>query len=132
MKAFVLVLLVLLASCTPTKRLTRLLEKHPDLLKTEIKTTYDTVIVPGQRIDTFFSFTNGAVDTFYIYNTNTRIIKYANGLQVDQQTAPDTIINKTVYVDRILEKEKRSNKDLIILMCLVLILIMGLVLFKKI
>lgn len=59
MKNFLFILIAaIVLSCSPQKRLARLLVKHPELVKTDtIMRKFrvkDSVIVPGERIDTSF------------------------------------------------------------------------------
>jgi len=57
MKKYLLIFLILV-SCTPQKRLTRFISRHPELVKTDTSFTKvvlrDTVRIQGTEIDTFF------------------------------------------------------------------------------
>jgi len=50
------VALLLMCSCSAQKRLNRLVRKNPELVKTEIITHRDTIVVQGVKVDTVFSF----------------------------------------------------------------------------
>ena len=47
-----LISLLLCAACSPSKRLARLLERHPELKKPDTVVVQDTVAVPGENADT--------------------------------------------------------------------------------
>lgn len=96
-KLFILILLVLLASCTPQQRLNRLLGNHPylakQITKDTILTTYenDTLYLPDRTIDTFFSF---KTDTFTVVDSgvNITITKYVDKWHLKTVVKADTII----------------------------------------
>jgi len=50
-----LTLSFLLFSCSPQKRLHRLVKKHPELTRVDTIKIQDTIIVPGIKTDTVFS-----------------------------------------------------------------------------
>ena len=59
MKFFIIILtIIFLAGCSPARRMQRLLNCHPELIKTDTVlqtiTVRDTVKIPGTEIDTFF------------------------------------------------------------------------------
>jgi hypothetical protein len=56
MKYLLLITLITLASCSPIKRLNRLIKKHPELIQTDTIVRHDTVevIVPEVKHDTTF------------------------------------------------------------------------------
>lgn len=90
-------LIFLLFSCTPEKRLQKLIEKHPGLVKTEI----DTVYTESVAVDTFFKYTT-IKDTVivhkdkltmkYFYN-NTDSTVFLSGL-CDKDTV---IVEKQIF-----------------------------------
>ena len=47
--------LLLLSSCSPQKRLARLVKHHPELMRIDTVTVKDTVTVPSMQADTFFT-----------------------------------------------------------------------------
>lgn len=72
MKNFCLILFLiwLLASCSPQKRLNRLIANHPELAKTDTIYSTKTFTVPGYKIDTTFKAstnTNGIDDILINY-----------------------------------------------------------------
>lgn len=93
----VLLLLFLLASCTPQQRLNNLLGKHPYLAQAQIRDTVltvierDTVFIPERSIDTFFSFD---VDTFVVTDSGVTVTvtKYLDRWRIKTVVSSDTII----------------------------------------
>ena len=80
-KLFYISLIVLLFSCSPQKRLNRLIKKHPELVKIDTivvrDTIRDTVNITTNltRVDTIFSF-NQVFDTITITKDNLTVRYY--------------------------------------------------------
>ena len=51
---FLTITIFLLASCSPQKRLHRLVTKHPELTRIDTIKIQDSVFVPGTNVDTVF------------------------------------------------------------------------------
>ena len=95
---------LLLASCTPQKRLHRLLTKHPELTQLDTLIIQDTIITPGVNIDTIFH-SSVLKDTITITKENLQIklIQINDTIYLDAVVEPDTvIISKEIIVDRII------------------------------
>ena len=81
MKLIFVILIALLFSCSPQKRLNRLIKKHPELVKTDTivvrDTIRDTVNITTNltRVDTIFSF-NQVFDTITITKDNLTVRYY--------------------------------------------------------
>ena len=104
---FSLLLLLILISCSPKTRFTRLIEKHPHLLTTDTVTVLDTlrVTVPEVRHDTIFSrhfFTEIRKDTLVIQKDRLTV-------QIYHDTIHDSVFVSgkcdTVTVEKIIERK---------------------------
>lgn len=108
MKKYILILLLAtLAACNPTKRLDRLITRHPELLRTDTAYVEHTVIIPGQSAETVYN-TRTATDTVTLERERLKIqlIKLpGQKIFVKGECKPDTVriqvpvIRKT-YVDK--------------------------------
>ena len=103
---FVLAIVGLFA-CTPQRRFTRLIEKHPHLLTTDSVTLHDTVLVtvPEVKHDTIFSrhfFTEIRKDTLVIQKERLTV-------QIYHDTIHDSVFVSgkcdTVTVEKIIERK---------------------------
>ena len=102
MKNLVLIsLLVLIASCSPKTRFTRLIEKYPYLLTVDSVTIHDTirVVVPEVHVDTFVKV-KALLDTVYLEKEQLKVKVWMKGDNVYIQGKCDT-----VYVDKIIERK---------------------------
>ena len=98
---------LLLASCSPGRRLHRLITKHPELSRTDTIKIQDTVIVPGIKTDTVFH-ASGLKDTITITKEKLqiRLIQINDTIYLDATVEPDTVIlTKEILVDRIIHTE---------------------------
>lgn len=87
---FLLLALALLCSCSPQKRLQRLVKNHPELITTD--TIRDTTIVPGWQYDTIVKV--GEKDTVIITKNGTTVTLYKtlyDSVFVEIEAEPDTI-----------------------------------------
>lgn len=106
-----LVLLLLVVACSPSKRLERLLNKHPELRDTVTVTVHDTVVVPGDTV--FRPVLLRRTDTVVVENErqSVRIVRVPTGSPCDTAVfraevlatvKPDTVIvTHTVEVPRV-------------------------------
>jgi len=101
MKAITIILLMLLISCSPKDRFTRLIEKHPELLTVDSVTIHDTirVVVPEVKVDTVVKV-NDLLDTVFIEKEQLKVKVWMKGDQVFIEGKCDT-----VYVDKIIERK---------------------------
>lgn len=81
--------LVGISSCSPEKKLQRLLKHHPELIRDTLVTVYDTLTVPGFRIDTLVRHT-GRNDTITITKNNvtTKLVVHRDSVFVSQRGEP--------------------------------------------
>jgi hypothetical protein len=101
MKAITIILLMLLISCSPKDRFTRLIEKHPELLTVDSVTIHDTirVVVPEVKVDTVVKV-NDLLDTIFLEKEQLKVKVWMKGDQVFIEGKCDT-----VYVDKIIERK---------------------------
>jgi hypothetical protein len=120
---------VIITSCSPATRLSRLLANNPYL----IQNVDTTIYFETSSVDTQFVFNNSTnVDTFFIESTKTKIYRFYDTLRVEQIPVIDSVsvIKKTVNIQ---EKEKDNNfynKAIVVLSFIVII--MALYLFRNI
>ena len=90
--ALYFVVLLLLASCSPQKRLHRLVSKHPELSRVDTIKIQDTVIVPSIKTDTVFS-SSLLKDTVTITKEKLKIklIEINDTIYLDAEVKPDTV-----------------------------------------
>ncbi len=90
---------MLLISCSPKTRFTRLIEKHPELITTDSITIHDTirVIVPEVKVDTVVKV-NDLLDTIFLEKEQLKVKVWMKGDDVFIEGKCDT-----VYVDKIIE-----------------------------
>lgn len=103
--------LVLLASCSPSKRLARLVKNNPDLVRSDTICRIDTTVVQGLTDTASFLF--GQSDTLYFenarmalkmaisydtINTIKGVVKIPSGLKLIATDKPDTTISKVATV----------------------------------
>jgi len=91
---------MLLISCSPKDRFTRLIEKHPELLTVDSVTIHDTVrvVVPEVKVDTVVKV-NDLLDTIYIEKEQLKVKVWMKGDDVFIEGKCDT-----VYIDKIIER----------------------------
>ena len=102
-EGIILILSLLLFSCSPQSRLNRLIKNHPELSIKDTVKVIDTLIIPELKFDTVFRVTNN-IDTFYVDKENIKfqIIKNDSIIKVKFFIPADTIIKTlTVPVEKI-------------------------------
>lgn len=131
MRNFLLISL-LIYSCTPAHRLTRLVNKYPSLIQ-----KFDTTIYYNtSRVDTSFVFNNSSTsDTFYIQETKTKIFRYFDTLKVFQDSIRDSLIIKTHTIEikenTKTDKNSESWYDKLVVILIFITVIMVLYLFRN-
>lgn len=115
MKYSVLILVLVLVSCSPMKRLERFEKNHPYLFEsvteTDTFTVFDTVYVPKIKHDTVFNITT---DTMYLEKDRLKVkIVYKDSvIYVDGECVGDTVyIEKDVIREVSKYKTKEVPKD---------------------
>jgi ATP-dependent Zn protease len=127
-----LLISILIYSCTPAHRLTRLVNKYPSLIQ-----KFDTTIYYNtSRVDTSFVFNNSSTtDTFYIQETQTKIFRYFDTLKVFQDSIRDSLIIKTHTIEikenTKTDKNSESWYDKLVVILIFITVIMVLYLFRN-
>lgn len=99
---YIIALIALVISCTPQRRLERLLRKHPELTSIDSITIHDTirVIVPEVRVDTIVTLEQ-LLDTVYLEQEQLKVKVWMDKYhKVYIQGKCDT-----VYIDKIVTRK---------------------------
>ena len=129
------ILLLLLVSCTPQKRLNRLITKHPNLIQLDTLIVRDTIVVNSYNYDTVTTFKYS--DTTIIVNTEKVLAKYyfdtlRQEIWHQIECKEDTIFyEKLVPVEKVVYKELSFWEKYQTLIYILLALFVLLVLYKK-
>ena len=116
MERIIYILCFFLLSCSPAKKLSRLVDKYPHLIQNVDTTIYFLT----NSVDTSFIFNNySKVDTFYIAKTNTTIYRHFDTLRVETEPRIDSVI----ITKQIFNVDKKEDKGMNILIKLVILLI---------
>jgi hypothetical protein len=125
-----IILLAILFSCSPQKRLNRLLKKHPELIQTDTIWKTDTVIVEAVKIDTTFKFKHDTitivedrltVKTFFNYHDST--------IYISAKCKSDTIIREIPVQVQTVTAKNTIDWNLILLIILGILVFIAL--FRK-
>lgn len=87
-----LVIILLLASCTPQKRLDRLIRRHPELVRVDSVKIVDTVITQEVSVDTMRVM--NTYDTFIVSRDRltVQVIRHQDSIYVFGKCAADTVV----------------------------------------
>lgn len=118
MRVFSVYLIIVLVSCSAQRRITRIINKHP-----ELSNTIDSIVIKEYETFDTQTFVN-EIDSLVIENQSvtTKIFRYYDTLRVEQDIKPDTIVK---YVTKIqpYKKELKKSKQWLWALGLVLVLI---------
>ena len=118
MKVFSVYLIIVLVSCSAQRRITRIINKHP-----ELSNTIDSIVIKEYETFDTQTFVN-EIDSLVIENQSvtTKIFRYYDTLRVEQDIKPDTIVK---YVTKIepYKKELKKSRQWLWALGLVLVLI---------
>jgi ABC-type transport system involved in multi-copper enzyme maturation permease subunit len=116
MERLIYIICFFLLSCSPAKKLSRLVDKYPHLIQNVDTTIYFTT----NSVDTSFVFNKySQIDTFYIAKTNTTIYRHFDTLKIETEPRIDSVI----ITKQIFNIDKKQDKGMNILIKLVLLLI---------
>ena len=125
MRVFSVYLIIVLVSCSAQRRITRIINKHP-----ELSNTIDSVVIKEYETFDTQTFVN-EIDSLVIENQSvtTKIFRYYDTLRVEQDIKPDTIVK---YVTKIqpYKKELKQSRQWLWALGLVLVFII-LVVIKR-
>lgn len=98
---YIIPILIVLFSCSPKTRFTRLITKHPELLTSDTVLVHDTVrvIVPEVKVDTVVKV-NDLLDTIFLEKEQLKVKVWMKGDEVFIEGKCDT-----VYVEQIIERK---------------------------
>jgi hypothetical protein len=134
-----IITVLLLYSCSPQKRLHKLVTKHPELTRIDTIKIQDSVFVPGIKADTVFHF-SVLKDTIIITKEKLQIqlIEINDTIYLNAKVEPDTIIiTKEIPIQRILHIEPEKwyitiwNKFKFWLFYILSFIVLLIVLFKR-
>ena len=129
------ILLLLLVSCTPQKRLNRLITKHPNLIQLDTLIVRDTIIINSYNYDTITTFKYS--DTTIIVNTEKVLAKYyfdtlRQEIWHQIECKEDTIFyEKLVPVEKVVYKELSFWEKYSLLIYIALALFVLLIIYKR-
>lgn len=129
------ILLLLLVSCTPQKRLNRLITKHPNLIQLDTLIVRDTIVVNSYNYDTVTTFKYS--DTTIIVNTEKVLAKYyfdtlRQEIWHQIECKEDTIFyEKLVPVEKVVYKELSFWEKYSLLIYIALALFVLLIIYKR-
>ncbi len=107
---FLCLLLYLLFSCTPQRRLNRLLTNHPELLEKDTIVVRDTVVVENYNYDTTTIIR--LHDTTTVINNERVILKYYYDTLREVIHHDVECLGDTVYIETLVPIEKAVFKEL--------------------
>lgn len=118
MRVFSVYLIIVLVSCSAQRRITRIINKHP-----ELSNTIDSIVIKEYETFDTQTFVN-EIDSLVIENQSvtTKIFRFYDTLRVEQDIKPDTIVK---YVTKIqpYKKELKKSRQWLWALGLVLVLI---------
>ena len=129
------ILLLLLVSCTPQKRLNRLITKHPNLIQLDTLIVRDTIVIESFNYDTITNFKYS--DTTIIVNTEKVLAKYyfdtlRQEIWHQIECKEDTIFyEKLVPVEKVVYKELSFWEKYSLLIYIALALFVLLIIYKR-
>lgn len=122
-----------ISSCTPAKRLSRIVKNNPHL----IQSTDTTIYFETSSVDTSFVFNNTSTsDTFYIQETKTKIYRHFDTIKLKQETIRDSVFITTekieVYKNQKFGEISENIFKKIVLILIFIVIIMVLYIFRNI
>lgn len=128
MKAILFISLIIIVSCSPQKRLNRLIDKHPSLVESDTVFIKDTIITKEVKSDTAFFY---LIDSIIVTNEKLEIkyIKNNDTIYLSGKCKSDTIYyTNEVLVEKVVYKEAKKkvsfwNKIELILALLILMVV---------
>jgi hypothetical protein len=136
---FFTITILLLASCSPQKRLHRLVTKYPELTRIDTIKIQDSVFVPGTNVDTVFmsSLLHDTV-TITQEKLQIKIIEKNDTIYLNAKVKPDTIVvTREIPVQKIVHIEPEKwyitiwNKFKFWLFYILSFIVLLIVLFKR-
>ena len=106
MRVFSVYLIIVLVSCSAQRRITRIINKHP-----ELSNTIDSIVIKEYETFDTQTFVN-EIDSLVIENQSvtTKIFRFYDTLRVEQDIKPDTIVKYVTKIQPYKKELKRSNQ----------------------
>ena len=106
MRVFSVYLIIVLVSCSAQRRITRIINKHP-----ELSNTIDSIVIKEYETFDTQTFVN-EIDSLVIENQSvtTKIFRYYDTLRVEQDIKPDTIVKYVTKIQPYKKELKRSKQ----------------------
>ena len=99
-----LIILLFISACSPTKRLSRIISNNPFLVQQVDTTVYFT----SNSVDTSFIFNETSkTDTFLINKTNTIIYRHFDTIRIETKPITDSIIITKEIINLPAKEKKR-------------------------
>ena len=108
--AVLFLLLCFLFSCTPQRRLNRLLTNHPELLEKDTIVVKDTVVVQNYNYDTTTIIR--LHDTTTVFNNERVVLKYFYDTLREVIHHEVKCLGDTVYIETLVPIEKAAFREL--------------------
>lgn len=109
MKAILFISLIIIVSCSPQKRLNRLIDKHPSLVESDTVFVKYTIITKEVKSDTAFFY---LIDSIIVTNEKLEIkyIKKNDTIYLSGKCKSDTIYyTNEVLVEKVVYKEAKKK-----------------------
>ena len=110
---FLFLCLLLVIACSPERRLARLLENNPQLLKTDTVWKHDTVITKEVKADTVFKLDTLALkDTITLEKERLKVqlVYKDRKIYLNGECKPDTVFIKEPIISKKYTVEKTDDK----------------------
>jgi len=127
-----IIIILLLSSCSPQKRLNRLVKKHPELIKVDTLSVHDTIHTETIKADTVFKDTTYFTllrDTITVVNDRLTIRQYhyRDSIFIEGECKGDTLVREIrvpyKYVQPVI-RTKTPTYIIILLVGLTILLIL--------
>lgn len=89
---YLAVFVLLLAACSPERRLTRLLDRNPHLLRSDTLTLVDTITVPQVRVDTVALLKPSDTLVLERERLKVQIVRRVDSVLVEAACEADTVV----------------------------------------
>ena len=131
---YILIVSIYFVSCSPQKRLNRLIDRHPELSQQDTIRDTVTFIIPEVRVDTFLTLEN-LLDTVYITEDRLKIktIYKDNKIFIQGKCETDTVeiireipVERVIYLqDTLWSEVKRKAKKYAWILIVITLFIVG-------
>lgn len=105
-------ILVLVTACTPEKKLARLVRKHPELLKADTLTFFDTLITHSIHADSSYHYSR-LRDTIVLIQDRLRVqvYQYHDSIFINGSYTGDTVVRKVVVPYNYVEATTKTENQ---------------------